>query len=231
MQIRIKRRYDKFTRETAFFDENQGDFAPTSEVRKHAANLHQIILDMDKAKAGQSGGSAIPKEILLEALRLDLGLIRGLATAFDLDEPGFLKRFPLADNNETSLLTTADTYLAELAITASDTPAQAAAKTALVARFVAHELPADFVEDLQIDLDAIRGKDTEFDATNVKGVENTAALGRLTKLGMKASTYLDAIMQVKYKGNSDKLRGWESASHLERAPQKAKLITAATSAP
>ncbi len=45
MQIRIKRRYDKFTRETAFFDDNQGDFAPASEVRKHLATLKEIVLE------------------------------------------------------------------------------------------------------------------------------------------------------------------------------------------
>ena len=225
MQARIKRRYDKFTRETAFFDVNQGDFLITSPVRPHVAALKQIVLGMDTAKAGQGGGTALPKEILLNALQLDLGLIRGLAIAFDLDEPGFLKRFPLAENNETSIMTTADTYLVELAIGPTDTPAQAAAKTALVARFVAHELAADFVDELQVDLQWIQGKDTEFDDSNVEGVENTAALGRLSKDGMKASVYLDAIMQVKYKGNSDKLRGWESASHLERAPKKTKLPT------
>ena len=54
------------------------------------------------------------------------------------------------------------------------------------------------------------------------GVENTAALGRLAKEGMKESNYLDAIMQAKYARNPDKLRGWQSASHLERAPQRAK---------
>ena len=225
MQIRIKRRYDKFTRETAFFDVNQDDFAPASPVRTHVGTLKQVVLDMDKAKVGQGGGTAIPKEILIDGVQLDLGLIRGLAIAFDLDEPGFLKRFPLAENNETSILTTAATYLKELAITPTDTPAQITAKTALVARFVAHELPADFVEELQADLQSIQGKDTEFDDANVEGVENTAALGRLSKQGMKESVYLNAIMRVKYKGNSDKLRGWESASHLERAPKKAKPTT------
>ena len=47
-------------------------------------------------------------------------------------------------------------------------------------------------------------------------MENTAALGRLSKEGMKESNYLDAIMRAKYARNPDKLRAWESASRLER---------------
>ena len=43
---------------------------------------------------------------------------------------------------------------------------------------------------------------------------------------MKESNYLDAIMRAKYARNPDKLRGWESASRLERAPVRAKKTPA-----
>lgn len=58
--------------------------------------------------------------------------------------------------------------------------AQKAAATALIAKFVAHELPAHFVSDP------------------------------------------DAIIHNKYARNRDKLRAWESASHIERAPRKGR---------
>ncbi len=42
------------------------------------------------------------------------------------------------------------------------------------------------------------------------------------KAGMKEVNYLDAIIRNKYARNADKLRAWESASHIERAPQREK---------
>ena len=222
MNDRTKRRYDKFGREITFFNDNKADFAPDAEAAKRTGNLQRIVQGMDDAKAGQGGGSAAPKEVLLDALRLDLGNIRGIATAIDQDEPGFADRFPAAGNSETAVTTTGDIYLAQLLPASDDTAAEKAAKTALTARFIAHELPATFVDDLQGDLDAIAEANQQLDSGDQGAVENTAALGRLAKEGMKESNYLDAIMRAKYARNPDKLRRWESASRLERAPQRAK---------
>ena len=47
-----------------------------------------------------------------------------------------------------------DKYLGQLLPADDDTDAQKAGKVALAARFIAHELPATFVDDLQGDLDA-----------------------------------------------------------------------------
>ena len=55
-----------------------------------------------------------------------------------------------------------------------------------------------------------------------EGVESTAAIGRLIKAGMKEVNYLDAIVRNKYARNADKLRAWDSASHIERAPVREK---------
>ena len=71
----------------------------------------------------------------------------------------------------------------------------------------------------------------QLDSGDQGGVENTAALGRLAKEGMKESNYLDAIMQSKYARHPDKLRGWESASHLEHAPVRAKKTPVPTQPP
>ena len=161
--------------------------------------------------------------MLLDALRLDFGLIRGIAVAIDQDEPGFADRFPAAENSETSLLTTGDKYLKQLLPDdEEDTAEEKAAKTALAARFIAHEMAATFVEDLQGDLEDIDEANKKLSSGDQGGVENTAALGRLAREGMKESNYLDAIMRAKYARNSDKLRAWESASRLERAPVRAK---------
>lgn len=84
------------------------------------------------------------------------------------------------------------------------------------------------MDALQSDVDDIGEANLSMDTGDEKGVENTAALERLTRDGMKESVYLDAIMRAKYARNSDKLRGWETASHLDRAPIRAKKAAPTT---
>ena len=48
------------------------------------------------------------------------------------------------------------------------------------------------------------------------------AARRLIKAGMKEVNYLDATIRNKYTRNPDKLRAWDSASRIERAPQREK---------
>lgn len=55
-----------------------------------------------------------------------------------------------------------------------------------------------------------------------EGVASTAAVGRLIREGMAEVTQLDAIIRNKYARDTDKLRAWDSASHIARAPQREK---------
>ena len=223
MNDRETRRYDMFGRVQTFGTGNQADFAAGGEAQKRFANIGKVIKDLDAAKAAQQGGGTTAKEVLLDALRLDLQNISRTARAIAQDEPGFADNFRPPDSpSQTALLTTADAFLAQFQDAADDTPAQKAAKAALVVKFVAHELPADFVTDLADDRKAIDAAKDSVESDDSEGVQSTAAVGRLIKAGMKEVTYLDAIVQNKYARNPDKLRAWESASHIERAPQREK---------
>ena len=81
---------------------------------------------------------------------------------------------------------------------------------------------ADFVRDLKDDLAAILSADDDMESDDQSGVASTAAVGRLIRAGMAEVTQLDAIMKNKYARTPDKLRAWQSASHIERAPQREK---------
>lgn len=223
MNDRETRRYDMFGRVQTFGTDNAADFAAGSEAQKRFANIAQIIKDLDVEKAKQLGGGATALEVLFDSLRLDLQNISRTARAIAQDEPGFADNFaPPASPSQTALLTSADAFLAQFQAAAADTAAQKAAKTALVAKFVAHELPADFVQDLADDRKAINDAKDATESDDSEGVESTAAVGRLIKAGMKEVNYLDAIIHNKYARNPDKLRAWDSASHIERAPQREK---------
>ncbi|MBI3416230.1 MAG: hypothetical protein HY043_13125 [Verrucomicrobia bacterium] len=143
--------------------------------------------------------------------------------ALDLTQPGLADQFrPPATPGQGALLTAVDATLLRLQPQPTDDAATTSAKAALVAKFVAHELPADFVSNLADDRAAIDTAQDAEESSNNDGVESTAAVGLLIRDGMKEMTTLDAIMHNKYARQPEKLRAWQSASHIERAPQREK---------
>ncbi len=223
MNDRETRRYDAFGRTQTFCITHAADFADGSKCKVCLTNLGQIIADLDLAKAVQASGSPTAREVLLDALRLDLQNLTRTAAAIAQDEPGFADQFRPPDGpGQTAVLTTTDAFLVRLKAQPGDDAATSAAKAALVARFVAHELPATFVQDLADDRAAITAAQDAEESADNEGVESTAAIGRLIRAGMKEVTTLNAIMHNKYARNPDKLRAWQSASHVERAPQREK---------
>jgi hypothetical protein len=211
MNDRETRRYEMFGRVQTFGKDNAADFPAGSKAAGHFASLAQVLKDLDTEKAQQGGGTATAKEVLFDALRLDLQNITRTARAIAAAEPGFADKFRLPDSpGQTALLTAADAFVLELD------------KAGVAAKFTAYELPADFVQDLKDDLAAIAGADTAMESDDQEGVASTAAVGRLIKAGMAEIAQLNAIMHNKYARNPDKLRAWQSASHIERAPKREK---------
>ena len=223
MNDRETRRYDMFGRSKTFGTENTADFAAGSKALTHFANITQIIADLDLEKAKQKKNADTAREVLLDALRLDIQNIARAARAIAQDEPGFADDFRTPDSaSQADLITTADAFILRLADQPADTAAQKAAKAALRAKFIAHELPADFAQDLVDDRAAIDRSDDEGEGDDMEGVASTAAIGRLIRAGMKEVNYLDAIMHNKYSRDADKFRAWQSASHIERAAKREK---------
>ena len=220
MNNRESRRYEMFTRVRAFGQDRAADFAAGGEAAKHLARLGEIVAGLAAASAGQQGGGATAKSVLLDALRLDLQNIARTARAITQDAPGFDGRFsPPANFAQSALLTTATAYLAELR------------KPGVAAQFAAHELPADFASHLADDLAAIAAARDEQETSREAGVASTATVGQLIAEGMAKVNYLDAIMHNKYARAPEKLRAWESASHIERAPKREKKPAGGTPAP
>ena len=145
------------------------------------------------------------------------------ANAMEPDEPGMTARFPLPDSASPGPVTASgEAFLVQFKALPTDDATTTAAKAALAAKFIAHELPADFVQDLSDDLDAIANAQDDRESDDEEGLESTAAVGRLIRAGMKEVNYLDAIMRNKYTRNPDKLRAWDAISRIQRAPKREK---------
>ena len=109
MNDREIRRYDMVGRVQTFGKDRSADFAAGSKAAGHFASLTLTITALDTARARQPGGTATAKEVLLDALHLDIKDIARTARAIDLNEPGFAVKFrgPVS-SSQTALLTAAD---------------------------------------------------------------------------------------------------------------------------
>jgi len=227
MNDRDQRRYERALRVRIFGQTNASDFAPNSKATEHFTTLNNLIGKLDEAKADQKP-NRVTKETLVDALVLDLKNIARTAREIDKKQPGFAAPYRIPDNPAESAITThADSLLARLEDEADDPAAVKPAKAALRARFIAYEMAADFVADLRADREAIAEANQTNEAETRDCVENTALIGQLLGEINEVVSGLDAVMYNKYTRQPEKLRAWQTASHVERAPQREKKAAAA----
>lgn len=221
MNDRDKRHYDSYKHVQVFGAANTGDFAAGSLAQKNFGYLDEVITGLKDVIAAQMSNANTSLGVLYDTVKLDIQNITRTAAIIDLDEPGFADTFhPPKAYNPAALLTAADNFLLQLAVNADDDAATKTAKAALVAKFVAHEMKADFVATLQADRKAIDDTHKEMESDSEDQAGYTAIITPLIKKGTKAVNTLDVIMHNKYTGQPDKLAAWVSASHVERDPQR-----------
>jgi len=100
----------------------------------------------------------------------------------------------------------------------------------LSAQFIAHELPADFLADLNADIAALEAAISDQSGGVGDHVAANAAIDDAIDRGVEVVRKLDAIVKNKYANNPATLAEWTSASHTERAPRR-KASTPATPPP
>jgi hypothetical protein len=92
----------------------------------------------------------------------------------------------------------------------------------LKAHFIAHELPADFLDELQEHIDDFESAISDQSTGVGNRVAAGAGLDELIERGNEIVRKLDAIVRNKYANNAAVLAEWTSASHTERAPRRAR---------
>lgn len=231
MNDRDERRGDRGSRVQTFGRENAADFADGSKARSLFTILDLLLAQYQEAKTEQTP-TYVSKETLFDALSLDLKNIARTARDIEKSENGFAAAYRIPENvAESAVLTHADAVLKRLEDQAGDAAAVTAAKAALRARFIAYELPADFVTQLRADRQAIEDANKLNQKETLDGVGSTRRIGELLGQINAVVSGLDAIMYNKYTRRPEKLRAWQSASHVERAPQREKKAATTTPTP
>lgn len=226
-------RYDRATRVQTFGKENAADFTAGSLALEHFGNIDQLLPQIDDAKAGQKP-ARITKATLLDALNLDFKQIAKTARSIEAKsgETGFATPYAIPVLTELLTGTHADNLLRRLedndapVADGGDSAEEKAAKAALRARFIAYELPEDFVADLRADRDALTAANSHNQGENQGGQENTALISQLLTQTALEVDQLDTLMSNKYARQPEKLHVWDRASRVERGPAKKKVVPA-----
>ena len=208
------RRFSMFVRVREFIAQRLSDFSETGAARQLFAQLQAVITRIETLSAAQQTGIGEARQrtqsrgSARNALRELLAAINAVAGTM-----GVADRFVLPDrDNDARLLQAARSH--------------AASAVLLKSEFIAHEMPDDFIEDLDAAITAFASEIAEHGNAVGDHVQAGAALDDAIDEGVDTVEKLDGIMRAKYAANRAVLAEWMSASHTERAPKRS-----ATSAP
>jgi hypothetical protein len=206
------RKHETFTRVVDFGKAHATDFAPNSLGTQLFTTLAGIVTTLDGHAAKQSSsrgaarqGTATRGEAR-DAVREDIEAINRTARAMADEVPGINDKFGVPPvGNDQLLLTAARAALLDA--------------TPIAAKFIAHEMPADFLQDLSDDIAALEKAMSEQSGGIGNAVAARAAIEETVDEGVTTKRKLDAIIKNRYANNAAVLAEWASVSHIERAPK------------
>ncbi|HEX8070422.1 MAG TPA: hypothetical protein VF546_10755 [Pyrinomonadaceae bacterium] len=199
-------------------------FAAGTRAGELFAELDDIVAELERhteaqathRSAGAQGTSN--KEAARKALRALLEAISHTARAMDIDTPGLAARFRLPrGNNDQLLLSVARAF--------------AAAAEPLKRDFIRYDLPADFLDKLNAQIEAFEKAIADQNRSNEARVAATQAINTVIERGLAVVRQLDAIVRNKFRADPATIAAWASASHVERAPRTKKQAPKPASVP
>jgi hypothetical protein len=207
------RRRQTFGRVQQFFLAHDSDFISGSMGKTLSTTLGTIINELDGHAQAEASGIGSERQgtstraLARGALREDLEAINRTARTMADEVPGINDKFRMpAVGNDQRLLTAARAFGADAEPMAS--------------QFIAHELPANFLADLDADIAALEAAINDQSSGTVNHVAMTAAIDDSIDRGITVVRKLDAIVKNKYANNPAVLAEWTSSSHTERAPRR-----------
>jgi len=203
--------YDALKSTHEFGSQYAAQFPDTSKAKTAFARLPSLIdeIGLDDTKPGAAASPATAKkQSQIDEVRLDLQAIAKTARTIAKDEPGFSTAYKMGDDTQRATIKTANDFLKELA------------KPGVAAKFIAYDLPAGFVADLQADLTAISGTGEDQDEDRREDAGDTEKIRGLIKEGKALLDTLDTSVTNKFRNQPTILAEWQTASHIRRRNRK-----------
>lgn len=213
-----------FIRVREFGQNNAALFPPSSFAGGQLTLLSSTIDELETHAGKQAQGlsevrtSTSSRAAARDELMRTLQAINRTVRPLSRSTPGILDRFRVPYNeSDQGVLATAR------AIHAATQP--------LATELIKRGLSADFLADLQEDIDQLEEAITEKAQGKETHVEATAAIDDLVERGVNAVRELDPLMRNTFASDPAKLAGWLSASRVERSPRQPKQAASGATPP
>ncbi len=209
------RRREMFIRAHGFGVSRSADFPSGTLGAQLFVDLATVMADLNQDAATQVSGfggaeqGTSTRAVTRQALRDQLRAINRTAEAIAQDIPGFDDPFRMPPFGNDQNLVHAARAIATNALPSS-------------AQFISHELPADFLADLNTAIANFEAAIAQQAHSVGAQVSAGAAIDEAIAEGLKIVKKLDAIVRNKYTDDPAALAEWTSASHTERSPKRAK---------
>jgi hypothetical protein len=213
MNDTVNSRLQTFRRMQEFCTSHSTDFAPASLGAQLSTKLSTQLSDLTGltgTQAASDGAASQGTELRADArddLRSRLKKFSRTAHAIAIEVPGLdnMFRLPRGDSDE-------ELIAAARAVAADAVP--------LLSHFIAHEMPATCLDDLNASITRFEDKmDDQSGAVGDRIGSRVAINGKLEDL-MLTRRQLNPIMENKYADDPATLAEWTRASHIERAAKK-----------
>ncbi len=193
---------------------NSASFPAGSRGRQKFDALAALVLEIDQhgasqaATTGAAQGSTAAKREARNSIRRQMKAIRDVAVALESEQPGISNNFRMpTTNGDEALVNSARAFVT--------------AATPLKPLFISNELPSTFLEDLTAAVTSFEQSITSYNQQRAGRAAATASLKQALSGVLRLRRELDPIVRNKFRGDTAKLAAWESASHMERDPQRA----------
>ena len=208
------RRYEMFIRVREFGVANASSFSPNSLAGELFATINSIVDELSGHAIKQTFSDRTAREgtankaSLRDELREEMLAISHTARIMKIDQPGFENRFRLPRNlADKALITLAHTFAENVA--------------PLVSEFVRHELPANFLEDLNNTIKLFEKAANDQNHGTENRVIASAAIDGAIEHGMETVRRLDTVVKNRFSNDPAILAAWARAKHTERSPRPA----------
>lgn len=188
-----------------------GQFPPEGKAAAAFARLKPLLKEIGEenlARGVPASPATKAKSTLLEELGEDLKAIARTARTIARDEPGFDTGFRLAGESQRDILASAEAFLERLE------------KSGVAEKFVAYNLPSDFVADLKADQMEADGLEEVQTEDRMEATGGTAQTRKLLQEGRELLKRLDTSVRNRFRHDPEVLAKWRAAARIHRAPRR-----------
>jgi hypothetical protein len=208
-----RRRFEMFLRVDGFGDAHAVSFPAGTLGQEVFGNLRAVIDELRSLAATKFSSASSAKQgtsskgVARDRLLRRMERISNTAQAMAITTPDLNEKFrmPRSNVSHQALLSAARAFVTDA--------------RPLKDIFIRHEMPANFIEDLESTIKDFEKASEEQTRGTEERIASRAGIDEAIDRGLNEARRLDAIVRNKFLDDPSTVAEWESARHIERAPK------------